>query len=64
MRHAESPPLVVPPAYAVFFTLGSLVQVTIFCASRSHQEFATMPWFMGNAPVEIVEWPTQVSVEA
>src|SRR6266481_2434912 len=62
--HAESPPFVVPPAYAEFFTFGSLVQVTIFCCSRSHQAFATIPWLAGNDPVEIVEWPGQVSVAA
>ncbi len=62
--HAESPPFALPPAYAEFLALGSAVQVTIFCCSRSHQAFATIPWLAGNDPVEIVEWPTHVSVAA
>src|SRR5262245_22949233 len=43
IRQAESPFGVVPPPYAMFLAFGSSVQVTIFCESRSHQAFATMP---------------------
>ena len=68
-RHSHTPGRIsayrrARPAYANFSPLGSAVQVTIFCDSRSHHALATIPWVAGSAPVEIVAWPTQVSVAA
>ena len=41
---------------------GSALQPTLRPRSRSNQELPTMPWVRGNAPVETVACPTQVTV--
>src|SRR5258708_27556150 len=64
MRQALSPPFAVTPAYPMFLALGSPVQATILRLSRSNQLLDTIPCDAGKLPVEIVAWPTQVSVVA
>src|SRR5712692_10487333 len=63
-RQALSPPFAVTPAYPEFLASGSVVQATILWLSRSHQVLDTIPCDAGKLPVEIVAWPTQVSIVA